>query len=369
MIHDLPELSVEGRIGRVGDQFATLGIDALVVGSLSNLRWLTGFTGSNGALVVGDGGPTFVTDSRYAEQAPAELAAAGCEATVVIEQALEKAGAELLVGSERVGLEADHVSWAQKSRWQERLGRSPIPTEQVVSKLRSVKDEAEIARMAAAAAVTDEALASVLGYLVPGVSEREIAMRLDDAIRSRGATGPAYDTIVAGGPNAARPHATPGDRPLRDGDLLVIDVGSLVDGYRSDMTRSYVIGSLDGLSSDVAATTKDICSVVAESQAAGVAAVRAGVTAESIDHACRSIIVDAGYGEAFGHGTGHGVGLDIHELPAVRRGNDAILQPGHVITVEPGIYLPAIGGVRVEDTVVVTETGCRSLTRAPKFFL
>ena len=169
-------------------------------------------------------------------------------------------------------------------------------------------------------------------------------------------------TIVAGGPNAALPHARPGERAFVEGDLVVIDAGSVVDAYRSDMTRTFVIGEPD----ETAVTIHDL---VTRAQAAGVGAVRAGIEVGEIDHVCRTLITEEGYGPEFGHGTGHGVGLDIHELPAVRGGNTAILQPGQVITVEPGIYLPGVGGVRVEDMVVVTDDGCRQLTRSPKISL
>jgi Xaa-Pro aminopeptidase len=182
---------------------------------------------------------------------------------------------------------------------------------------------------------------------------------LDDAMRARGASGPAYETIVASGPNAALPHARPTDRAFSDGDLVIIDAGAVVDGYRSDMTRTFVVG-------EPSAQAREMLDVVTRSQAAGVAGVGGGVEAGVIDALCREVIDAARMGDAFIHGTGHGVGLDIHELPRVRKGSTAILRPGHVLTVEPGVYYPGVGGVRVEDTVVVTEDGCRALTRFPK---
>ncbi|MEM7143415.1 MAG: aminopeptidase P family protein [Actinomycetota bacterium] len=359
MSDGLPPLDVAGRIGRVRDAAASLGVDALVVTSLTNIRWCTGFTGSFGTLVIAETGATLLTDSRYAEQAPVQLEATGAEADVAITSAVVGDGAARIPAGASVGLEADTVSWAEQRRWTEALERELVATESLITDLRAVKDDAEIARMQRAAMIVDEVLAATLPMLVEGSSEREVARALEDGMRDRGASGPAYETIVASGPNAALPHARPTDRRFESGDMIVIDAGAIVDAYRSDMTRTFVVGEAD-------ATAVEIHRIATEAQAAGVAAVRPGVSVGEIDKVCRDLITEAGYGPRFGHGTGHGVGLDIHELPSVRAGNTAILQPGHVITVEPGIYLPGLGGVRVEDMVVVTDDGCRSLTRHPK---
>ena len=356
---DLPPLTVAGRLDRVRACFARAEIDSLVVTDLHNIRWATGFTGSFGLLVVGEHHSTLFTDSRYAEQAPAQLAAAGADADVVITAAIVAEGAKGLARVDRAGLEADRISWADQQRWSEAINATLVATQALITELRSVKDDAELARMQRAAAIVDETLAEATPMLRVGTTERDLARFLEDGMRARGASGPAYETICASGPNAARPHARPSERAFIDGDMVVIDAGAMVDAYRSDMTRTFVIGA-------PSETAVEIHEIATAAQAAGVAAVRAGVEAGEIDRICRSIITDAGYGPQFGHGTGHGVGLDIHELPSVRSGNTAILQPGQVITVEPGIYLPGVGGVRVEDMVVVTDDGCRSLTRYPK---
>ncbi|MDG2026265.1 MAG: Xaa-Pro peptidase family protein [Acidimicrobiales bacterium] len=356
---DLPALDVAGRLDRVRDAAAEFGVDALVVTSLNNVRWCTGFTGSFGALVVTADSAALLTDSRYDEQAPTQLETAGSSAEVIVTSKIVADGAAALASATAVGLEADAVSWADQRRWAEALPAEPTPTEALITTLRSVKDDAELARMQRAASIVDEALAEALPLLVEGTCERDLARHLEDGMRDRGASGPAYETIVASGPNAALPHARPGERRFELGDMVVIDAGSVVDAYRSDMTRTFVVGSAD-------ATAREIHAIATEAQAAGVAAVRPGIEVGEIDKVCRDLITEAGYGPQFGHGTGHGVGLDIHELPSVRAGNAAILQPGHVITVEPGIYLPGIGGVRVEDMVVVTDDGCRPLTRHPK---
>lgn len=358
----LPPLVVAGRIDRVRDAMEVHRIQGLVVTNLVNVRWCTGFTGSSGALMFTPDGATLITDSRYAAQAPAQIAEGGASVDVRITADLVDEGASVLGGFGRVGLEADDISWAGQRRWAAALDAELVATDALITTLRSVKDEAELARMQRAAEIVDASLHDAAAMLVPGTVERSMALAIDDGMRRLGASGPAYETIVASGPNAALPHARPGDRRFEDGDLVVIDAGAMVDGYRSDMTRTFVIGE----PGDRATTIHDL---VTRAQAAGVAEVRPGVEVGHIDSVCRGLITEEGFGPDFGHGTGHGVGLDIHELPAVRAGNTAILQPGHVITVEPGIYLPGFGGVRVEDMVVVTDDGCRSLTRHPKILL
>lgn len=356
----LPPLRVDGRLGRLRRRLAAADVDAAVISEPANVRWLTGFTGSNGTVVVlGSGEALLVTDSRYAEQAPAQLAGAGCSDEVeVVARRTAHAVAERLGAVARLGLE-DSVAWAEQIRWSEAVDASTVPLTEAVEGLRAVKDPAELARMQAAARIADEALAAVEPMLRPGVTEAEIQQTLDDAIRAAGASGPAYDTIVASGPNSALPHARPTDRELQAGDLVVVDVGAEVDGYRSDMTRSFVLG-------DPGEQAEAMLEVVGRSQSAGVEAVRPGVEASEIDGACRSVIDEAGMGEAFVHGSGHGVGLDVHELPRVVSGSTAVLEPGNVLTVEPGVYFPGVGGARVEDLLVVTDDGCRPLTLYPK---
>lgn len=364
ILASLPPLRVDGRVDKLRAAMIERALDAFVVSGLSSVRWLTGFTGSNGAVVVTPDTFTLITDGRYATQAPAQLAEAGCSASVVLDRWLVTGAVAALGSARRVALEADVVTWSVLQRWESEVSDTVelVPTARVPAELRAIKDDAELARIAKAAGIVDGVLAEVEALLVPGVSEREVGQALDDGIRASGASGPGYETIVGSGPNAALPHARPTDRVMESGDLVVIDVGGLVDGYRSDMTRTFVIGGPEAADE----TAIEIHSLVTRAQAAGVAAVRAGIEAREIDDACRSIICDAGHGDHFGHGTGHGVGLDIHELPSVHATDTAILQPGHVLTVEPGVYLPGIGGVRVEDLVVVTETGCRPLTSSPK---
>ena len=357
-------MDVAARAERLRSGFGAAQCDALLVTNLTNIRYLTGFTGSAALLLVAPDGLVFVTDGRYRDQAAGELAAARVEADIHIGRTTD-AQRELLVkaaaGLARLGLEAEAVTWAQQRRfdadWFE--AAELVATTGLVEDLRELKDAGEVARIEAACTIADAALAAVRHRLGEEATEAEVALDLEWEMRRRGADGPSFETIVASGDNGAQPHHRAGDRRIRDGDLVVIDFGALVDGYHSDMTRTLAVGALDG-------TQQRMLEVVRESQAAGVAAVRAGVEAQAVHEVCRAVIRDAGWDEAFLHGTGHGVGLDIHEPPRISVTAAGSLADGHVVTVEPGVYLPAHGGVRIEDTVVVTAEGCRPLTLAPK---
>lgn len=357
-------MDVASRIPRLRERFGDAGCDALVVTALTNVRYLTGFTGSSALVVVRATDALLLTDGRYATQAAEELGAAGVDADVVIgnQAAQQEAASAIASGIRRLGLEAAHVSWSRQRSFARDWfpAAELVPTETLVEGLRLVKDDGELARMDRAAEVADEAFSAVVGGLTEGATEREVALALEVEMRRRGATGPAFETIVAAGTNGAKPHARPTDRPIAAGDLVVIDMGAMVDGYRSDMTRTVCLGE------PASVTLRRAAEVVEKSQAAGVASVRAGVSARDVDAACRGVIAAAGWGDAFVHGTGHGVGLEIHEAPSVAATSTATLAVGVVVTVEPGVYLPDVGGVRIEDTVVVTADGCRSLTRSPK---
>ena len=227
--------------------------------------------------------------------------------------------------------------------------------------MRRVKDDSELARIELAADIADFALAKVRHLLDDGLTEKQFALALDTEMRAAGASGNSFTTIVASGPNGALPHARPTERTISAGDLVVIDFGCVIDGYCSDMTRSVGIG-------EISAEQTRMLEVIKAANAAGVAAIAAGQTTAAVDRAARSVVEDAGWGEAFVHGTGHGVGLDIHEAPRVSSASEEVVALGEVVTVEPGVYLPALGGVRTEDLLVVTEEGCRSLSKSPKSF-
>ncbi len=359
-------MDVAGRPARLRSLLPEAGCDALLVTHLTNVRYLTGFTGSAAIALVTADDLVLVTDGRYEEQAADELAQHGVAATIEVRRTLAEQTA-LLVGlfgdGARIGLEADHVSWAEQRRWAENVdGTEMVATDELVEKLRLVKDDGEIARIEAACTIADDALAAVRHQLDEDPTERQFALELETEMRRRGADDISFPSIVASGPNGSRPHHQPDDRMIGKGDLVTIDFGALVDGYHSDMTRTLAVGGFNTLDPQ----QRRMVEVVRGSQAAGVSAVRDGIDASEVDAACRQPIAEAGWADAFVHGTGHGVGLDIHEAPRVSTTVGATLAAGHVVTVEPGVYLPGVGGVRVEDTVVVTEGGCRPLTRAPK---
>lgn len=368
-------MDIAGRLPRLRERLEEAGVEALLVTAPANVRYLSGFSGSAGMLLVSRrAGDLLLTDGRYRTQSAEELARAGVEAEIEIgrppaqREALAKAVAKAVAGSGqagagqgRLGLEAASVTWAAQQTLAEALsGVELVPTTGLVESLRMVKDAGELARMEAAAAVADAALAEVLPLLAEGPTEAEVALALDHHMRRLGASASSFPTIVASGSNGAKPHARPSGRRIGEGELVVVDFGAVVEGYCSDMTRTLCLGSP---SSSVLAA---VVEVVAASQAAGLAAVGPGVAAADVDRACREVVAGAGWSESFPHSTGHGVGLDVHEAPAVGPTSADSLVLSSVVTVEPGVYLPGHGGARIEDTVVVTPDGCRALTRAPQ---
>lgn len=359
----LPPMDVGARLGRLRAKLADDGVEALLVTRLPNVRYLTGFSGSAGMLLVGADDAVLVTDGRYAEQSREQLDAAGADARVEIAttQAGQREVLEAEAGAyESLTLEAHGVTWAQQRTYAEWLApRELVATTELVEGLRRAKEPAEVARIRRACAIADDALREVLPTLHSRPSERDFALDLEIAMRRRGASGTSFDTIVASGPNGAKPHARPSERPIERGELVVIDFGCIVDGYCSDMTRTVAVG-------DPGPDARRVWDVVAESQRAGRDRVRAGVSCGDVDRASREVIEAAGWGDAFVHGTGHGVGLEIHEAPRVAKTVGDTLETGFVVTVEPGVYLPGVGGVRIEDTVVVTDDGADPLTEFPK---
>jgi Xaa-Pro aminopeptidase len=360
-------MDVSGRLGRVRARLADAGCDALVVTNLINIRYLTGFSGSAGTLLVTSDEALLVTDGRYRDQSAEQLRAAGVEADIEIGRSAEQLQAidRATKRVDRLGLEADDISWSAQQRLVSNLGSiasggSVVATHRIVEALRVVKDEGELARIEQAANIADVALAQVKEHLAGGLTELEFAIELDFEMRRRGADGVSFETIVASGPNGALPHARPSHRRIGEGELVVIDFGAEVEGYRSDMTRTLSVGPV------VSGELMDLLDAVLVAQRAGVRALRPGATGAEIDSACRESLHQAGYGDLFVHGTGHGVGLEIHEAPALAPGATDILVEGAVVTVEPGAYIHGVGGVRIEDTLVVTATGGRALTKSTK---
>jgi Xaa-Pro aminopeptidase len=360
----LPPIDRTGRLAALRDLLAASSTrDALLVTDLTDIRWLTGFTGSNGWLVVRGHDVMLGTDGRYGERALAETAGTGVEVIAESNRArLDEHLRATVVNCTSVGLDAATTSHAEWIRLSGDVALVAAGSE--VKALRRVKDDAEIARIEAACSAADAALIEVepllFGSTDTPVTEADIRDELEYRMRRHGADDRSYDTIVAAGPDhAARPHHEPSRRTIIDGDTVIIDVGALVDGYHSDMTRSYVIG-------EPSQQQRDLYELVSRSQRAGIEAVAGGVAARTVDSACRDLFAEAGYGDWYLHGTGHGVGLEIHERPFHSQASDETIGVGNVVTVEPGLYRVGFGGFRIEDLLVVTEHGSRRLTHAPE---
>jgi Xaa-Pro aminopeptidase len=329
--------------------------EPLLVSNLVNVRYLAGFDSSNAALVVEPERVRLFSDFRYAELG---RSIQGVE-FVETKRSLYAALAELLEGGH--GFEADDLTYG---KWETLSagGLELVPRRGLVEALRAVKDESELDAVRRAAAVTSEAYARFAEETFVGRTERDLAWRMDELFHELGAEGPAFETIVAAGPNGARPHSRPSDREVGPGEAVVVDSGARLDGYCSDCTRTFATGPLPE-------RLQEAYAVCLEAQLAGLEAVRVGATGVEADAAARRVIEEAGFGEAFGHGLGHGVGVDVHEAPRLARESSDTLVAGNVVTVEPGIYLEGLGGIRIEDLVIVGEDAPEVLTGFTKDLL
>lgn len=356
------EDSFSWRLAECRRAMAELELEAFIITGPANRRYLSGFTGDNGLLFVDAARQILFTDFRYEEQA--RLEAPAWDLRVVGRQLIPEFAAWLKEeGGRRIGLEAEHWSLADYELLTADLPRERfVPTKGVIEGLRAVKSEEEIACIATAAAINDRVWEKFLPLLKPGVAERDLAVELEYLLRREGAEGLAFPCIVASGPRGAMPHAVPSEKRLASGELVVVDFGAVWKGYASDITRTVALGKV-GEEEAVAYR------VVLTAQEKALAAVRPGTTTRAVDAVARDYIRAAGYGEAFGHGLGHAVGLEVHEEPRLSPTSDQVIRAGMVFTVEPGIYLPGRFGVRIEDLVVVTGEGCRNLTRSPKELL
>jgi Xaa-Pro aminopeptidase len=351
---------MSARADRLAARLPDMGADLLMVTSLVNVRYLTGYTGSNGLALIGPDTRLFFTDFRYTEQSAAEVDSA-FERRIFTLDLFDGVADALPDEPVRLGFEDANLTVRSHRRLHELVPQSVelVAAGDSVESLRAVKEPGEIERIVAATAVADAALRQVIEQGLVGRTEIEVATALERAMRDLGAKRPSFDSIVAVGPHGALPHAQPRDVEIPAGELVVIDWGAELDGYCSDCTRTLATGELSN-------TAREIYELVLEAQLAGLEAVRAGVGGRDADAAARRVIDAAGHGEHFGHGLGHGVGMEIHEGPRLSQRSDAVLDAGNVVTVEPGVYLPGRFGVRIEDLVVVTETGCDILTSVPK---
>lgn len=349
------------RIEKLRERMEAQDIPALLVSNAMHRRYLTGFTGSAGVVLVTGQTTVLFTDFRYRTQAPAQVKGSG---VTVMEHGVDmlRDVEEELQRSKlnRLGFEAGDISYRDYQKYKQKLsGVTLVATDGLVEQLRQLKDETEQQIMVEAAQVADEAYEYILGELQPDVTEKEIQNKLEFFMRSRGADGSSFDTIVASGERSALPHGVASDKKLRVGELITLDYGAYYQGYCSDITRTVMLG-------EPTEQQREIYEIVLEAQTYAVARIEPGMSGKQADALAREIIKKRGYGEYFGHGTGHGLGMEVHESPRLSPRSEDILKPGMVVTVEPGIYLPGVGGVRIEDDVLVTEKGAQRLTQSDK---
>ncbi|BBH21128.1 peptidase M24 [Paenibacillus baekrokdamisoli] len=343
----------------VKEKLQELGLDALLITNPVNRRYLSGFTGSAGVLLITADHSWLLTDFRYMTQAPQQAV----DFTVIehgvkwIDTVKELSAA---AGVTQLGFEQEHVVFSEYAAWKIALGEIQLqPVSGIVEQLRMIKDDAELAIMRDAAKLADETYNHILGFIRPGLSEREVALEMEFYMRSKGATSSSFETIVASGERSALPHGVASDRIIGSNEFVKLDFGAYYKGYCSDITRTIVVGKPTD-------KHREIYEIVLEAQLATLAAVKPGMTGREADAVARDIITRYGYGDNFGHGTGHGLGMEIHENPRLSKTGETVLEPGMVVTVEPGIYLPGFGGVRIEDDIVITAGGNSLLTSSPK---
>ena len=344
-------------IDQLRNLIAESNCEGFFMTSAVNRRYVTGFTGSAGVVWVSPTRQVLIVDFRYTEQAQEQTQ--GWE--VITHDGLEEELKRVLTaeGVTIAAIEGDHMNISQWKKWQDALGIRLEPVSGWVENLRLVKESWELEHIQKAADIADHAFSQILPQLHSGVKEKDIALELEFCMRKAGASGVSFDPIVASGPRGALPHARPGERVLQHGDFVVMDFGCVYSGYCSDMTRTVVVGE---------PTEKHllIYDLVLQAQQTSLAAIKPGMTGIDVDRVARDIIEESGYGQYFGHGLGHGVGLEVHEEPRLSKLGSTVLQPGMIVTVEPGIYLPGWGGVRIEDLVVVTEEGSERLSTSFK---
>ena len=357
------------RLDRLRRALTDRGLDGGLISHPANRFYLSGYSGADvapdgsaGVLLVSADSATLLTGATNVAWAEAEAGPAGWEA-IPWERPWEAFVGDRVraAGWHQVGIEESALTVAAHRRLTESLGAGVrlVPLDGAVEAMRIRKDAVEVGALTAALAVTDEVFVACTADLTPGITERQLAWRIERTMRERGADGPAFPTIVAGGPHAARPHHAVTDRPLAPGEPIIIDMGASLGGYHGDLTRTLWIGEpTDRL--------REVYNVVYRAQRAGLAAIRPGARARDVDAVARAEIVAAGFGEQFVHGLGHGLGVRVHEAPSLAKTSDDVLQPGAVVTIEPGVYLAGWGGVRIEDVVVIEETGVRVVTAAPK---
>lgn len=346
------------KIEKLRKQLQTLNVDGIVITSEYNRRYMTNFTGSAGVAVISNDKAVFITDFRYVKQASEQTE--GFEIVQHKGPILEEVGQVITqLGIKSVGFEENHVSYAQFQQFKKHVKAELVPVSNAVENLRLIKSDSEIKILKEAAKIADAAYEHILTFVKPGVTELQVSNELEFFMRKQGAISSSFDTIVASGHRSALPHGVASEKVIEAGEFVTLDFGAYYKGYCSDITRTFAVGK-------VSEELKGIYDTVLEAQLRGMKGIKAGITGKEADALTRDYIVEKGYGQYFGHSTGHGVGLEVHEGPSLSVKSQDTLQPGMVVTVEPGIYIPNLGGVRIEDDTVVTEEGNESLTYSPK---
>ncbi|RLJ87085.1 M24 family metallopeptidase [Planococcus citreus] len=346
------------KLMKLREQMQKRELDSLLVTNPYNLRFITGFTGTAGLALITPNDAWFITDFRYTEQAGEQVK----EFKVVQAQKglideVARIAKEAAV--ERLAFEQDYMTFATYSQYQEKLSATLEPVSGLIEKLRMVKSPEELEVLKAAAKIADDAFEHICSYIKAGMTELEVSNELEFFMRSQGATSSSFDIIVASGLRSALPHGVASNKKIEQGDLITLDFGALYNGYVSDITRTVAVG-------EPSDKLKEIYQVVLDSQVLALEKIKPGMTGIEADAIARDYIKSKGYGEAFGHSTGHGIGLEVHEGPGLSFRSETVLEPGMAVTVEPGIYLPGIGGVRIEDDILITETGNERLTHSSK---
>ncbi|MCM3597159.1 Xaa-Pro peptidase family protein [Metabacillus idriensis] len=347
------------KLEKMRNRLKELDVDGILITSSYNRRYMTGFTGSSGVAVITDSHAVFITDFRYTEQAAKQIE--GFEIVQHKGPILEEVAAQAAKMSiKRLGFEQDDLSFASYTAYKDELKEIEfVPVSGAVEKLRLIKSAAEIKILKEAAEIADAAFKHILTVIRPGMKEIEVANELEFFMRKQGAVSSSFDIIAASGYRSALPHGVASEKEIEKGDFLTLDFGAYYKGYCSDITRTIAVG-------DPSDELKKIYSIVLEAQLRGMNGIKAGMTGKEADALTRDYISENGYGEYFGHSTGHGLGMEVHEGPSLSVKSETVLEPGMIVTVEPGIYIPKLGGVRIEDDTVVKEDGNESLTHSPK---
>ncbi len=349
------------RINKVLEVMAKMRVDSVIIKDVTTIRYLTGFTGDSSLLYLDRQQGVLITDGRYTEQAKNEIKFFKVlEYTPKDANSIWQAAAKLAHDAQAnvVGFDGEYYSYNDYVALRDLLDETPLESIDL-SDIRMIKDKKELDLLLKAASIADEAFIKLLDDIEPGRTERGLAGRLEFYMKMLGSEKPSFDTIVASGTRSALPHGMASDKVLAEGDFVTFDFGAVYKGYHSDMTRTIVVGESDSWQ-------QDVYDIVLQAQLKGLRAAKAGMTGRELDTIVRDYITECGYGEYYVHGTGHGVGLEIHEMPNINKRGTTVLQTGMIFTIEPGIYIPGKGGVRIEDTVVLTEEGARALNGVKK---